>query len=148
MGSLDRAGAPGIDQRFRFPWTRQQDAAFLKGFADRRDPKTQARRVEPLAAGIKLRARDDVLIALVDTAAGKHQRAGTKVDLIMAHHHEDLDLAGGAVAQQQDGGRRPRRYGFGHQITPPRWIAAANSRACRPARPATADNPPRPLQLP
>src|SRR5450755_4335073 len=92
MGSLDRAGAAGIDQRVRAAWTRQQDATFLKGFADRRDPETQGSRVEPLAAGIKLRARDDVLIALVDAAAGKYQGARVKVDLIMAHHHEDLDL--------------------------------------------------------
>src|SRR3977135_4629507 len=115
MGSFDRAGAPRIDERFGFPWTRQQDAAFLEGFADRRDPETQGSRVEPLAAGVKLWPCDDVLIGLVDTAAGRHHDAQAKIDLIMAHHHEDLDLpatvvvgtaalavgpfCGGAVAQ-------------------------------------------------
>ena len=48
--------------------------------------------VEPLAARIKLWPRDDLLVALVDAAAGKHQRAGIEVDLIMADHHEDFDL--------------------------------------------------------
>ena len=61
--------------------------------------------IEPLAAGVKRRVGDDLLIALVDAAAGKHQRARVKVDLIMAHHHEDFDFARcDAVAQQQDGG--------------------------------------------
>ena len=93
MSGFDLARAPGIDQCLRSAGTRQKNSAFLKGFADRRDPETQRGCVEPLAAGIQLRLRDDLLIALVDTAAGKHQRAGVKVDLVMAHHHEDFDFA-------------------------------------------------------
>ena len=34
------AGALGVNEGFRAAWTRQQDTAFLKGFADRRDPET------------------------------------------------------------------------------------------------------------
>ncbi len=121
MRGLDLAGPFGIDQCLRSGRARQQDAAFLKGLADRRDSKTQIGGVEPLAAGIERRIGDDLLVALVDTAAGKHQRAGIEVDLIMANHHEDLDLAlcGEAVAQQQDGRRGARRfYGFGgHEVS-------------------------------
>src|SRR5882672_8141268 len=107
MGGLDLAGPLGIDQRLRSLRPCQQNAAFLKGFADRRDPETQSRRVEPLAATVKLGPRDDLLIALVDAAAGKHQRARIKVDLIMADHHEDFYFARcrGTVTQQQDGRR-------------------------------------------
>ncbi len=89
---LDLAGFPGIDQRF-FPLRpRQQDAAFLKSFADRGDAEAQGRFIEPLPARIKLRRGDDFLVALVDAAARKHQGAGIEVDFIMANHHEDLDL--------------------------------------------------------
>src|SRR5882724_5176202 len=38
-GGFDLAGALCIDQRLRSLWTGQQDAAFLEGFADRRDPE-------------------------------------------------------------------------------------------------------------
>ena len=75
MRGFDLAGPLGIDQRLRAPRPRQQDAAFLKGLADRGDPETQGGGIEPLAAGIKLGPGDDLLIALVDAAAGKHQRA-------------------------------------------------------------------------
>ena len=50
MRRLDLAGALGIDQRLRTSGARQQDAALLKGFADRGNPKAQGRRIEPLAA--------------------------------------------------------------------------------------------------
>src|SRR5260370_39736586 len=96
--------------------TGKQDAALLKRLADGGNPETQIGGIEALAARIKRRIGDDFLIALVDAAAGKYQRAGVKIDLIMTHHHEDLDFvaalavdAGGTVAQQQDGGRRTRR---------------------------------------
>src|SRR6266404_4919866 len=120
VGGFDLAGALCIDQRLRSAWTRQQDAALLKGFTDRRDPETQGGGIEAFSAGIKLWPRDDLLIALVDAATGKHQRARVKVDFIMAHHHEDLDLAfaiyPGAVAQQQDGGRGTWSNSFGRHI--------------------------------
>ena len=113
MGGFNLASPLCIDQGIRSARPRQQDTALLEGFADRGDPETQGARVEPLATGIKFRSRDDLLIALVDAAAGKHQRAGVKIDLIMAHHHEDLDLIrAGCVAQQQDGGGGTRRDGF------------------------------------
>src|SRR5215210_63925 len=124
--SLDLAGQLRIYQRLRSLWPRQEDAAFLKGFADRGDPKTQGSGVQPLAARIKLRHGDDFLIALVDAAARKYQRARVKVDLIMAHHHENLDLPttvvrprrAEAVAQQQDSGRRARLDEFdGHELS-------------------------------
>jgi hypothetical protein len=54
MRRLDLAGALGIDQRLRALRPRQQDAAFLKGFADRGDAETQRGLVEPLAARIEL----------------------------------------------------------------------------------------------
>ena len=40
MGGLDLAGALRIDQRLRTLRPRQQDAAFLKGLADRGDPES------------------------------------------------------------------------------------------------------------
>ena len=117
MRGLDLAGAFGIDQRLRSLRPRQQDAAFLEGFADRGDAETQRRLVEPLAAGIQRGVGDDLLVALVDAAAGKHQRAGIEVDLIMANHHEDFDFAQRPrVAQQQDGGRRTRGDDLGHPV--------------------------------
>src|ERR1700685_434756 len=98
MRGFDLAGPPGIDQRLRSAGPRQQDPTFLKSFADRSDPETQVSRIEPLSAGIKRRVSDDLLIALVDAAAGKHQRARVEVDLIMADHHEDLDFTPGRDA--------------------------------------------------
>jgi hypothetical protein len=141
MGSFNLTGPPRIDQGIRPVRPRQQDTAFLKCFADRGDPETQGVGIEPLATGIKVAPRDNLLIALVDAAAWKHQRAGVKIDLIMAHHHENLDLIrAGCIAQQQNGGGGTRLDGLGHAINPPRWIAAAGSRACRPAPPETADS--------
>src|SRR5437660_5979274 len=149
MRRLDFAGAFGIDQCLRALRPRQKDTAFLEGFADRGDTEAQRGLVEPLAARIQCRGRDDLLVALVDAAAGKHQRAGIEVDLIMADHHEDFDLlGGGAVAEQQDGGCGTRGDGFGHWTSLPRWIAVADWRGGRRARPATTDTRPRPLRLP
>ena len=54
MRGLDLAGPLRVDQRLRALRPRQQDAAFLKGLADRGDPETQGGGIEPLAAGIKL----------------------------------------------------------------------------------------------
>ena len=56
MRGLDLAGPFGIDQRLRSLRPRQQDAAFLKGFADRGDAEAQRGLVEPLAARIQRRA--------------------------------------------------------------------------------------------
>src|SRR6185503_17683809 len=149
MRRLDIAGAPGIDQRLRALRPRQKDAAFLKSFADRSDAEAQRGLVQPLAARVKLWRRDNLLVALVDTAAAKHQRAGIEVDLIMANHHEDLDfLKRSAVAQQQDGGCGTRCDGFGHWTNLPRWIAVADWRGGRHAPPATADTRLRPWRSP
>ena len=82
----------GIDQIFRTARACQQDAAFLERLADRRDPEAQRIRIAPLAACVKFAPRDDVAIGGIDAAAGKHQRAGGELDLVMAHHHEDLDF--------------------------------------------------------
>src|ERR1700722_9243032 len=105
MRSLDLAGALGIDKAIRSADTREQDAAFLEGFADRGDPKTQSGRVESLAAGIKRGIGDDLLVAVVDAAAGKYQRPRAEIDLVVTHHHKDFDFApgDGTIAQQQDG---------------------------------------------
>ena len=92
VGSFDLAGALRIDKRLRSLRPRQQDAALLEGLADRRDPETERVLVEPLAARVKRGLGNDLLVALVDAAAGKHQRAGIEVDLIMADHHEDFDF--------------------------------------------------------
>ena len=50
MRGFDLGGAFGIDQRFRSVRPRQQDAAFLKGLADRGDAEGKFARIEPLAA--------------------------------------------------------------------------------------------------
>ncbi len=115
MGGFDRAGALRIDQRARTLRPRQQNAAFLEGLADRRDPEAQGVGIEPLAAGKEIAARDDLAIALVDTAAGKHQRAGIEVDFIVADHHEHFDFRPRcAVAQEQDGRCWTRGNDLGH----------------------------------
>ena len=72
MGGLDLARVFGVDQRLRSLGPRQQDAAFLEGLADGGDAETQRSGVEPLPVRIELRPLDDLLVVLVDTAAGKH----------------------------------------------------------------------------
>ena len=54
MGRFDLARPLGIDQGFRSAGAREQDPAFLKRFADRGDPETQGRRVEPFASAVKV----------------------------------------------------------------------------------------------
>ena len=151
MQCFDLACPPRVDQRRRAPRFSQQAAALLERLADRRDPKSEILGIEAVAAGVEIRIACDLMIAGIDAAAGKHQRPGIKIDLIMAHHHEDFDFAvavgAGAVAQQQDGGCRAGFGDFGHAISPPRWIAAASRRDDRPALPATAGSRPRPLRL-
>ena len=143
MARFDLARPLGVDQRVRPARFCQQDAAFLKRLADRRDPETERLGIEPLAAGVEFGLAGDVLIAGIDAAAGKHQRAGIEVDLIMAHHHEDFDLAlavgAGAVAQQQDGGGGTGLGGFGHAINPAAldcgcMFARLSTRATRDSR--------------
>ena len=75
MACFDLPRPLRVDQRGRPPRFCQQDAAFLKRLADRRDPETEPLAVEPLAAGIEFRLARDVVIAGIDAAAGKHQRA-------------------------------------------------------------------------
>src|SRR6185437_10447042 len=81
---------------------RQQDAAFLEGLADRGDAEGELLLVEPLAARIERRVSRDLAVTLVDAAAGKYQGARIELDLDVAHHHEDFDLARHSVPQQQD----------------------------------------------
>src|SRR3954451_16852775 len=117
MGSLELGGTLGIDQRVRSFRPREQNATFLEGLADRSDSKTQGSAVQPLAAGIEPGPGNNLLIALIDAAAGKHQRARIEIDLIVAHHHEQFDFIGSAAAQQQDGGGGTRCYGVGgHEL--------------------------------
>ena len=85
--------------------------------ADARDAairscELQCSRIETAADLAKRRILDDVAIAGIDTAAGKHQRTGRELDLIVPHHHEHFDgaLAG---AQQQDGRGGTRGGNFG-----------------------------------
>ncbi len=120
MARLDLGRSLAVDQRFRFPRPRHQDAALLERLADRGDAEAERRLVEPLAAGIEFRPRNDLLVTGINAAAGEHQRAGAEIDLIMANHHEDFDFVTGgsgcAVTQQEDRGRRTRRDSLSHPL--------------------------------
>src|SRR6185437_9954766 len=93
MPRLDLSRHLRIDQLFRAARPRQQDSALLKRLTDRRDPETQCGVVAALAAGMEFGTADDVAIGGIDAATGKNQRAGGELDLMMAHHHEHLDLS-------------------------------------------------------
>src|SRR5689334_8516581 len=132
VDGLDRSGALRVNESARSANTRKQDSAFLERLADRGDPEAQLAFVQSLAARTKLTMRDDLVIARIDAAARKHQRARGKIDLIMAHHHECLDFTaillagGGSIAQQKDAGCRPRRDYFSHYSTPRRHPQGAS----------------------
>ena len=100
---------------------RQQNAAFLKGLADRGDAEAQRLGVVRALVGVELRPGNHIAVAGIDAAAGKHQRAGGEFDLIVPHHHEHFDLRGrGGVAQQQDGRGGSRRGRLsGHRVSLP-----------------------------
>src|ERR1700745_4344576 len=105
MRRLDLARPPGIDQGTRTLLARQQDAAFLKGLADRGHAEAQRAGVEALPAAMKLVPGYDLLVALIDAPARKNQGARAELDLVVAHHHEHLDLALSRVVPQEQRGR-------------------------------------------
>ena len=91
------------NQIFRAARPRQQDTALLKRLADRSDAKGQRLGIEMVAAIVQFRPLGDLMIAGIDAAAGKDQRARCEFDLIVPHHHEDIDGIGSALAEQQNG---------------------------------------------
>ena len=79
----------------------QQDAGLFKDLANR------SRAQHRLLSGLLLvggEPADHTLVRIlrIDLAARKNQRPGRKIDLVVAHDHEDLQPLG-AVAQQHDG---------------------------------------------
>ncbi len=120
MQGLDLTGADGIDQDIGPARSRQQDAAFLEGLADGGNPETERHRIELRMTAVEIRTINDLAIPRVDAAARKYQGAGVELDLMMAHHHEDLDLRRtprpDRIAQQQDGGSRARHNGFNRHL--------------------------------
>src|SRR5581483_5857100 len=88
IGRLDLAGPLGIDQDTRALLAGQEDAALLKRLADRGHAEAERAWVAALPAAMELTPRHDLLVALIDAAAGKHQSARVELDLMMADHHE------------------------------------------------------------
>src|SRR3546814_880374 len=104
----------------------QEDAAFLERLADRGDPEREVVVVEAVAAGCH-RADTRVAVGGVDRAPWKHERSRGEVDLMVAHHHEDLQ-ARRAVAEQEDRRCRPhRRYGLVRLHARPRFRCPAET---------------------
>ena len=113
---FDLACMFGIDQRLRSSRPREQNTALLEGLADCRDPKAERVGIKSLAAGTKLGLRRNLHVGLVDAAAREDQRTGIELDLMVAHHHEDLDLVRRpAVAEQQYGRSQTRFDDFSHR---------------------------------
>ena len=82
---------------------RQQHAAFLVRFADRGD-LDRARGGIGGCAVAEIRQRR-IFVLRIDLAAGEHQRAGRKIDLVVPDHHEHFERRV-IAAQQQNRGRR------------------------------------------
>ncbi len=118
----------------------QQDAGFLIGLADRRDPQGPLVR-QSLAPGQRAEFPVRIVVAGVGLAAWKHQGAGGEVDLVMALDHQHFE--GGRVSHQQDGGRgQDRNRGFivGHDRSLGAWRRAIkrSPRSDQAVRPAAA----------
>ena len=111
---------------------RQQDAAFLEGLAHAGDPELQLA-VADLVGTAAARAQPGIAVGVLQLAAGKHQRAGEGVDLVMAHHHEDFERRGhvaGLGRAHQQHGRRGTRLPVQRRLC----SRARLARGCRGAR--------------
>jgi hypothetical protein len=117
--SGDEAGAArAVDKRRRAARAGEQHAAFLEGFANGGDAEGSGGGVEAVHGGATQRIAGDLRVAGIEAAAGEHERAGGEIDLVVAHHHEDLE-PGRAVAQQENrGGRADGGFGHGACLLP------------------------------
>jgi hypothetical protein len=73
----------------------EQHAAFLEGFANGGDAEGEGGWIERQS---NVQVCGKQAVRFLDAAAGKHQRAAGKIDLVMAHHHEHFQAVG-SVAQ-------------------------------------------------
>jgi glutamate dehydrogenase (NADP+) len=117
--SGDEAGATrAVDKRRRAARAGEQNAAFLEGFADSGDAEGARRDVQTVHGGAADGVGSQRRILRIEAAAGKDQRAGGEIDLVVAHHHEDLE-PGRAVAQQENrGGQADGGFGHGACLLP------------------------------
>ena len=123
------ASLRGRDQRAAAARAREQHAALLERLADRGRSRG--------ALGIAV-APDRIL--RLHLAAGKDQRAGREVNLVVAHHHEHFEAAR-AVAHEQNGGGGAggRDFAAGRGRHSERHGVSGTSR--RLARPGRARHP-------
>ena len=98
--------------------SRQQDARLLESLANRRSPQFGLPRGGPFIDREPVE-HPRVGVLRIHLATGKHQRARGKIDLVVAHHHENLK-ARFAIAKQHDGrSRHGRRDRFFHGVSVP-----------------------------
>ena len=102
--ALERQQMFGADEIRAAFLARQQNAAFLKALANRGDAQRQFLIGKRISAAA-MAAQAAIKIGFVGFAAGEYQRAGGKINLVMAHHHKDF-RAGLGVAQHHDRGGR------------------------------------------
>ena len=106
---VEQRKAVFVDEFAGLPVAREQDARFFESFADcGRRQRAHFRR--PGGRAVHVIAENGIEIAFGGFAAGKDQRAGGEIDLVMAFHHEDFETVG-AVADKQNRGCRDRRCG-------------------------------------
>ena len=98
-----------VDEFAGLPVAREQDARFFESFADRSRGQ-RAHFGRPGGGAVHVLAEHGIEIAFGGFAAGKDQRAGGEIDLVMPLHHEDFETVG-AVADEQNRGCRDRRCG-------------------------------------
>src|SRR5580765_3445610 len=89
---------------------REKDSGLLECFADRGGAQ-RAHRAGPAVTTVREISQSGVVVALVDLAAGKDERAGNEVDLVMALDHEDFKSVR-PIADQNDRGGGYRRDGW------------------------------------
>lgn len=111
MGRLDCSGACRRHQLPGTACTGQQDADLLEGLADRGDAERQRVGIEIGRTAGAARLCGKRMVAGIDPSARKHQRAGSKIDRVVADHHEHFE-PGGSIAQQQHRGCRSSRDRF------------------------------------
>ena len=83
---------------------RQQNTAFFKALANGGNAQRQfliVKCISRAAMGAQARLK----ICLIDFAAGENQRAGSKINLVMAHHHKNFRAAIRVAQHHHRGGR-------------------------------------------